>query len=818
MDGERILVVEDDPDAAENVRLILKSFDYRVAAIAGTAETAFETLRENNVDLVLMDVGLPGELDGVEAGRRIMAEHDIPVVFLTGMTDDRTLGRIEESAPYGYLPKPCSPRHLKTALQLALSRRGLEEALREREERFRLLIENSRDIITVLAADATIRYESPSVEPVLGYAPEDLKGRDAFEFVHPHDIEAAREAFESVLRKPGQPLTLELRFRHADGTWRILEATGNAFHNGKHGLRIVVNSRDVTGARRAAEALRTSEERYRRLFEENLAGVFRRTLEGELLEVNEAFARILGYDSPGEMVGLHVGEVAISNEEFRTFERRLRSEGTVVNAELQVRRRDGARIWVLASASLQEESDRRARVVTGTVIDISRQKWLAAELERMAFQDPLTGLANRRALEKQARRILALAQRRGVQAGLIYLDLTRFKRINDSLGHSVGDEVLVETARRLRRGARESDLVARVGGDEFAVLLAEVAGDEGAVAAAERLTRGFDDAIEVAGRRFHVGAQMGVALFPDHASDFPGLLTAADRAMYRSKANRDVPVTIYRPQGEGTPVDELSLEEELRTAVREKQFVLHYQPILEVSSGKRVGAEALIRWLHPQRGLLNAGEFVRFVEGTAMMGRLDRWVASTALRQLADWKGPGAPEWVAINLSASTLWDRRFLRELSDLLKADGTVEGRLVVEVTEHAAIRDLKRTGSRLDALRDLGVAIALDDFGTGHSALAYLKHLPADILKIGGQFIHDLDRNPEKATLAQAVIRLGQAVGLTLVTEEVEREAQEEWVRESGCDLVQGYFIGRPVPPEEFPGLPGRADDASLTASAG
>lgn len=556
---------------------------------------------------------------------------------------------------------------------------------------------------------------------------------------------------------------------------------------------------EPTPADDAERVRRGSEERYRKLFEDSVVGVFRRTLDGVLLEVNEAYARMFGFDSPITLLGTSVDQLYLRGEDRQAFQDRLERDGSVRNCELELQRQDGSRIWVLENATLVLDPVLEEEVVTGTLVEITERKLLAAELERMAYQDPLTGLANRRALQQEAGRILAFADRHGVQAGLVYIDLTRFKRINDTLGHSVGDEVLVEIAGRLRRRARESDLVARIGGDEFAVLLAEVGGEEGALAAAERLAAGLEPPIEVANTSLHVGAKLGIGLYPDHAEDFPGLLRAADRAMYQAKA-RERALSIYTAS-EGPPQDDRVLEKELRKGLVAGHLLLHYQPILQVRDGVTVAAEALVRWDHPKRGLLTAGEFLPRVAGTRLIRELDRWVLENAARQLREWKNAtNGPRWVAVNIAPTTLADPNLGAELEELLGGSAAGQG-LVLEVADQIAAGASEDSLKRLRGLRDLGIGVALAAFGAGPGALARLKEVPADMLKIGGHFLEDPHHSPERRTLVEAVVKLGQALGLTIVMERVEWPAQEEWTRAAGCDLAQGFYLGRPVPPEKI-----------------
>jgi diguanylate cyclase (GGDEF)-like protein/PAS domain S-box-containing protein len=546
------------------------------------------------------------------------------------------------------------------------------------------------------------------------------------------------------------------------------------------------------------------EGRYRDLFERNVAGVYRTTPDGEILEANRACAEIFGYDSPEELREALGGEAAaayVNPEDRERAMERLRARGRLENHETRMRRADGSVLWVLENALLVDEED-GGQVIEGTLIDITHRKRLEAELELMAYHDALTGLANRRLLAERAEKVLALADREGEQAGLVYIDLARFKRINDTLGHAAGDRVLVEVGQRLQGAARESDTVARVGGDEFAVLLAEVSGGAGAVRAAERLARTLEEPIGAAGRPVHVDARFGVSLYPDHADDYDALLTAADRALTRSYSLETSTVHLYQPGASPDPTGELELEEELREALEREDLALYYQPIVRMAEGGGTpeGVEALLRWHHPDRGLLPAGEFIHLAERGPLIHRLDRWVLRQAIRQTGIWARGEGPSWTAVNLSAASLRDRDLVDYVAALLEEEGLEGSRLVVELTERTAVRNPDMVTDALRRLREMGVGVAIDDFGTGHSALAYLKSFPASLLKMDGFFIQDLEGDERQSEVARAIIRLGGAVGMRVAAERVENDKQQQWLEDVGCELGQGFWIGEPVPPEE------------------
>lgn len=396
---------------------------------------------------------------------------------------------------------------------------------------------------------------------------------------------------------------------------------------------------------------------------------------------------------------------------------------------------------------------------------------------------------------------LAFADRHGIQAGLVYLDLSRFKRINDTLGHEAGDEVLVEAANRIRACLRGSDTAARIGGDEFACLLAEVGGERGALAVAQRISNSLSEPFEIGDRTLHVDAQIGVALYPDHAPDFEDLLAAADRAMYRTKIDGNPAIEVYSSVLDEAVPDEIAEEEELREALESRQLTLYYQPIFRVADGRFVGAEALVRWNHPARGLLEAADFIAVAERCGVIRQIDSWVLEEAFRQAARWEHRELPEWISVNQSIRTLRDPELTDIVADLMRRTRMPDGRIVLEVNEAVAVHSPESVTQRLGELRKLGVQIALDDFGTGQSTLAYLKHFPADIIKLDGFFVHDLGTNYDSRNLVKAVIHMGQALGVTVIAEKVETPAQCDWLKLAGCDFVQGYYTGRPVPPEQL-----------------
>ncbi len=681
-------------------------------------------------------------------------------------------------------------------------RRQTEERLREREERLQTLLETLP--VGVLVHDrGEILFANPRVARILGVeSAEELEGEEVFRLIPEEDRPRARRRARRILEEGEVAEPAQYRVSGTDGEEHWVEVTGRPLsHGGRRVVQIV--ARDVTERRRARARLEESERRYRRLFEGNVAGVFRSTVDGRFLECNQAFAEMFGFEGPDELREVPAGELYARPDGREEYLRTLREEGAVWNYEVQLRRRDGENIWVLENARLDEDPVSGEEVIWGTLIDVTEQHELREELERMAYHDPLTGLPNRRLLAEHGLKALALADRREGRAGLVYLDLARFKRINDTLGHDVGDAVLEEAADRLRSVVRESDTAARVGGDEFAVLLPGVEGIGDVRDAARRIRERLDEAYRVADHSFRVSAQIGIALYPDHAEDFAGLLSAADRAMYQAKRAMDVQVAVSRPGEEGmVESGDLVEEQALQRALERGELRVHYQPVYRVPEERPVAAEALARWEHPDRGLLDAGEFVPLAERSGIVRRMDRAVLEDVIRRMAEGREAPALASVAVNLAGGTLDDPELAAFVEDRLGEAGVAPERLILEVTERVGLRQPDRAAEALFDLRDLGVRIAIDDFGTGHASLVYLHRFPTDLLKLDLASLRRAASGDDRTRLVEGVLALGQRMGMTVVTEGVERREELTWLVEHGCELVQGRLLGGPVPPEELP----------------
>ena len=417
------------------------------------------------------------------------------------------------------------------------------------------------------------------------------------------------------------------------------------------------------------------------------------------------------------------------------------------------------------------------------------------EIEHQALHDGLTGLPNRDLFRRRIDEALAEAQQRRTGVSVLLLDLDRFKEINDTLGHQSGDLLLQALAKRLETLIRDTDTVARLGGDEFAIV-SPGAGDEGdALVLAERIRAGLEAPFALAGLTVEVEASVGIALYPDHGDDVEALIRHADVAMYNGKKTHRP--MLYSPKDDHYSPDRLALVGELRRAIANRELVIHYQPRVELATGDVHAVEALVRWDHPERGLLSPGEFLPLAEHTGMIRPLTRYVMDAALADCAGWAQEGLRPGVSVNLSARDLLDADLPREVESLLSKHGVDPTLLEVEITEHTILTDPERARIVLERLRELGVRLSIDDFGTGFSSLGQLKRLPVDVLKIDRSFVLNMEHDDNDDVIVRSTIELGHNLGLRVVAEGV--ETQETWGRlaQLGCDTAQGFFISRPLP---------------------
>jgi diguanylate cyclase (GGDEF)-like protein len=427
------------------------------------------------------------------------------------------------------------------------------------------------------------------------------------------------------------------------------------------------------------------------------------------------------------------------------------------------------------------------------------------QIQYLATHDGLTALPNRTMFNQLLEQAMKLARRNGRKCAVLFIDLDRFKVINDSLGHAIGDALLVEVANRLRSCIRESDVVARLGGDEFVIVLNDVFESEQIASIARNVLSCLVSGLELAGQECRVTGSIGIAVFPDNGSDAQTLTKNADMAMYLAKEEGKNDFRFYSPEIKSQSVERLMLESSLRHALELNQFALHYQPKIEVATGQVNGVEALLRWTHPDLGDLPPMKFIPLAEETGLIIPIGRWVLKTACAQNMAWQRQGLPAiTMAVNLSPRQFQDDRLLRDVDDVLKETGMPAHLLQLEITESMVMQNVSRAIKLLGEIRARGVRLAIDDFGTGYSSMSLMKQFPIDTIKIDRSFVRDLADSPQDRAIATAIVNMGKALGLTVVAEGVETTEQNAFLRGLLCDELQGYLFSKPVPPQAIPAL--------------
>jgi len=676
-----------------------------------------------------------------------------------------------------------------------------EAALRASEARFRALVQNSYDAVLVLGADGTLTYASPAIEHLFGRPVAELLGTTGFDFIHPDDAAAAAEALEAAFERPGERVSVEARIRAADDTWRWVDVVAVNRLDDPVVNGVVTNVRDIT---ERIEAQRDSR-RLTDIFEATSDLVAMTDRVGRLLYLNTAGRRHFGLPGQG-------GLEEIDTRHFTTADTMRLVESEIGPAlerdgmwsgEFPLARPDGTVVPHLAQMLAHLDSAGELEFVSAVLHDISERKAFESRLAHQATHDPLTGLPNRTLLLDRLDMALARSRRHHRLLAVLFLDLDHFKVVNDSLGHSLGDRLLVAIAERLATALRPGDTVARFGGDEFVVLCEDLADPQDAVAIAERVNDAVSGAFTVDKAEVFVGMSIGIAMAEGSGADAESLIRDADAAMYRAKERGRARWVMFDNDMRASAVDRLDIENALRRALDRHELRVFYQPTICLASGRILGVEALLRWEHPERGLLLPGDFIAVAEETGLIVPIGAWVLDQACRQVQRWhaSNPAMPPLVvAVNLSGRQLEHPRLADDVGRVLADTGIAPERVELEITESVLMDDVEMSRETLDRLKALGVRLVVDDFGTGYSSLSYLRRFPVDQLKVDRSFVDGLGTDPGDSAIVTAIVTLAHTLGLEAVAEGVETDGQLAELRRLECDKAQGFFMARPQPGHE------------------
>jgi diguanylate cyclase (GGDEF)-like protein/PAS domain S-box-containing protein len=687
------------------------------------------------------------------------------------------------------------------------------EALSSREEHLRFALETAGMGSWEWNPETGEARWSEALEEMHGLVPGSFAGTfEAFlELAHPDDRELV-EAAVSRGASEGADYELEYRIVRPDGEVRWRRSAGRAFRGSGKGVRMIGVGQDITARRDAEEQLRETERKYRTLVEQlPLVSYLERLDEESAMYISPQIAALLGYTAE-EWVSdpTFFGKVLHPEDRDRVLNgfAAMHATGEPFECEYRLIANDGQVVWIRDAAVVVCDDNGHPLYAQGYMIDITERKRAEAALlesqqllreqmeaaEHQALHDSLTDLPNRTLFRDRIEQALREVKRTSGGLAVMLIDIDRFKEVNDTLGHHFGDLLLEEIGRRLPRALRAGDTVARLGGDEFGVLVRDICDPATAETAAEKIRIALAEPLVLAGVAIEVDASVGIALSPDHGDDVQTLLRHADVSMYVSK-------TTHRPSVYATDHDHysparLALVGELRRALeKDDEIVVYYQPQADARTGEVARVEALVRWSHPEHGLLAPDQFIPLAAHTGLMRPLTRYVLNTALRQCGQWRSEGYDVAVAVNVTGRDLVDPRFPEEVAKLLTKWAVAPAQLELEITEGTILADPPRARVVLMRLNELGVTLAIDDYGSGQSTLGHLKRLPIDTLKIDQSFVLNMAEDKDDAVIVRSTIDLGHNLGLRVVAEGVETEEAASRLADIGCDVIQGHYFGRP-----------------------
>lgn len=802
-----VQIVEDEAIVAMDLQQHLIELGYRVCGIADNANQAIALARTYRPDVILMDIVIKGDRDGIQAADEIARSLHIPVVFLTAFSDAQTVERAARTSPYGYLTKPFQEKELRAAIEVALYKSKLERRLRESERWFSATLRCVADGVIATDPAERIRFMNPAAELVTGWSSEDAVGR------------RIDEVF-CLQQRPGAS-TIDSRVRHAMQDNMVLEVDYGDIALARDGnslpidhsvapirsdddqvMGAVIVFRNVSARMRAENDLRSSEARFRNAFDFAPVGMALVSLDGSFLQVNGALCTLLARSESelSQRSQFDVTHPADVYNERAELSRLLSGVTPVTQYEKRYRPPSGEAIWCLVSVSVLRDND-EPRCYLYQVHDLTERKEAEYQLSKLAHFDPLTGLANRIRLRDDAETMLQSARRRGDGLGILFLDLDIFKFINDTLGHEAGDQLLISMAERLKRCVRATDVVARLGGDEFVLLLGEIKLAHEISVVTQKILHALAEPWQYEGRDMLTSTSIGVAMYPSDAADIVTLFRHADSALYDAKAQGRNRVQFYRAELGARIQARVKLESELRQAVRNNEFMLFFQPIIDLSSGLAIGAEALVRWRHPNGDLIAPNAFIPLAEETGLIVAMGEWIAQEACREAVKWQQAGREMPVSINVSPRQFKAGNLVDVIQRALDSSGLVPKLLCVEITEDLVLHHSDDNLTALASLKAMGVTIAIDDFGVGYSSLSYIKRFSPRSLKIDQSFIFDVECDPENAVIVRAIIAMSQQLHIRVVAEGVETEASRRFLVDAGCEEAQGYFYARPCSGEQF-----------------
>jgi diguanylate cyclase (GGDEF)-like protein/PAS domain S-box-containing protein len=690
-----------------------------------------------------------------------------------------------------------------------MGHRRMLNSLRESEERFRMLLDASPEAIFGLDTGGLCTFVNPACLRLLGYEQDEMLGKNVHALIHhtyPDGRPYPREHCHvrcATLRGESTHVDTEVHWRKDGSSFPVEYWSHPMYRNGEL-VGAVVNFVDISERKHAEEALRESEGRYRAMAEQSADWVWALDINGRHTYSNQRGAAILGY-GVAEFLAADSIELVHPDDRslFReTFQKAVTKHCGWQNVVLRWQHRNGSYRILESSASPLLDETGQLIGFQGVDRDITERRQAEERIQFLAHHDSLTGLPNRILLRDRFELALAMAGRAKSHVAMLFLDLDNFKVVNDTLGHAAGDQMLLSVVERLSRCTREGDTISRQGGDEFIVLLHEVPDLETVEGIAGEILNELAEPMAVIGRQLNTSCSIGIAIFPEDGTDFDSLLQKADTAMYNAKDAGRNTYRFFDEQMNRQAHDHLLLQNRLHHALTHEEFHLHYQPQLEIGSGRVIGVEALLRWNDAELGEVAPGRFIPVAEDSGLIVPIGAWALVEACLQAQAWRAAGLPDMtLSVNLSALQFRRANLIQSVAGALNRSGLPPHLLELELTESILLQDAENNLDTVRRLKALGVRLSIDDFGTGYSSFSYLKRFAVDRLKIDQSFVRDISTDPDDAAIVSAIIQLARNLRLGIIAEGVETQEQLAFLHEEGCEGAQGFFFSRPLPAAEL-----------------
>ena len=789
MSGERILITEDEKITALDLKMTLERLRYEVVACVASGEESIAAAGELQPDLVLMDIHLKTEMLGTDAANVIFEKYDIPVIFLSAYSDRSIIKKAGESTPYGYLIKPYDPREIDAAIQVALAKHHADEIVKRSDARLKMALEAANMcawewVPEGLELEADTNRSGAVVSKNMN---------DLLTLVHPND----KDRVISSLQEGGR-LSIQIRMiTQPNSEYHHVDLFAAVIEDENEQKKVVGVARDIEEDYKQRESLRQAKVVFECISEAILITDSRR----RVISVNPAFEAITGF-TESEVAGQDPDDFLHARRHQDHFSPKLLEQGNHFwSGEVACHTKSGERFPAWEHIAGVFDDDGTIVNYVFTVSDIGELRRAEKNLQRMAYLDSLTGVGNRVHLERALANCLRVQKETSVPVAVLYIDLDGFKSINDTLGHAEGDRLLQIIAERFVRSVREDDVVTRVGGDEFVIIVPNFSDDHGLMTMAEKLLKGVSAPITLSREVVEVSASIGIAVSGGTLATHEDIITAADTALFHAKAKGKNCYQFYDFELAMVSVEKNRIERNMKGALNNHEICVEFQPLVDVVRNRVYGAEALCRWYSHDLGMIPPDRFIPIAEQSNVILELGQKVLEESCQRLREWHDAGHTDLVvSVNVSARQLSDRSFPDIVQKVLTRYQVPPECLELEITE-TSVQNNKHVKQQLDLLRNLGIKFAIDDFGTGYSSLSRLKTLPFDRVKIDRSFVMDLPHNDSDIEICRAIFALCNVLNLNVTAEGIENEDQLILLKSMGCECAQGFLFSRAIPADRF-----------------